>query len=146
MLPANKDKKLSQLFQLKKNLERPNREFWERFDTQLKQKFLQQIPKCSLRTKWHEITQKYKTYIRSFTYATVACSALSLCIIQVKSSKIVVPESSNTQWMAADIIPIQKQWTDVTLAFNNKNLQHAHYICDHIHTSGLNSHVKELVF
>ncbi|MDR1334035.1 MAG: hypothetical protein LBJ71_02345 [Holosporaceae bacterium] len=146
MLPEDRDTKLSQLFQLKKNLEQPDRVFWERFDAQLRQKFLGQEAKVSLWARWCNFIQKHKMRIRPFAYVAVTCCVLLLGMIQFHSSRIGALQSPRIASPVADIIPFSKAWTDVTLAFDSPSTRQVHYICDHIHTSRLNSQTKELVF
>ncbi|MDR2372381.1 MAG: hypothetical protein LBD60_04515 [Puniceicoccales bacterium] len=146
MLPEDRDAKLLQLFQLKRSLEQPDRVFWERFDAQLRQKFLGQEAKVSLWARWCDWVQRYRIYTRPLAYVVVACCVLRLGTIQFNSSKIGVLQSPRIASPVADIIPFSKTWTDVTLAFDSPSARHVHYICDHIHTSRLNSKTKELVF
>jgi hypothetical protein len=145
MLSEDKDTRLLQLFQLKKSLERPDRMFWERFDAQLRQKFLGQEAKVPPWAKGYDLLQKY--WIRPFASVAAACCVLGLGIIQFNnSSKIVVLQSHCVTSPTADVIPFSKTWTDVTLAFDSPSGDYAHYICDHMHTSQLNSGTGELVF
>ncbi|MDR2812597.1 MAG: hypothetical protein LBB05_02290 [Puniceicoccales bacterium] len=146
MLPIDKDTKLSQLFQLKKNVEQPSREFWECFDAQLRQKFLAQTAKVSLWVRWCAIIQKWKVSMWPLTCATTMCCALFLGVIQFHSPKIEAPQASYASLPLTDIIPFSKTWIDVTLALDCPSTQHIHYIRDNIHTSRLNSKTKELVF
>jgi hypothetical protein len=147
MLPVDKDKRLSELFQLKKQLERLDRAFWERFDEQLQRKFLERTKKVSLREKWHGILQKYRACIHSFAYATAVCCALLLGIAQLRSPKIAKPTAFPEPFAAAmDAIPSRRAWADATLVFGDLKAQRAQYICNDMRISGLNSRAKELIF
>ncbi|MDR1590661.1 MAG: hypothetical protein LBR92_01515 [Puniceicoccales bacterium] len=127
-------------------MERPNQAFWERFDGQLRQKFLEQGVKVSLWTKCRTMMQKWDRWIRSFAYTTATCCLLVFGVMQFSSSKIEVRQIPRVSSPIADIIPFPKTWTDVTLAFDSSTQQHIQYICDNIHISQLNSTMKELVF
>jgi hypothetical protein len=146
MLPDDKDTKLSQLFQLKKGLEQPNREFWERFDTQLQQKFLERKTKISFWAKWCDAIQKWRSYMSPLAYATAACFVLFLGIVQFNVSKIETLQPLQASLPTTDVMPFSKTWADVTLTFDGPSTGHTHYICDHIYTSRLNSQIKELAF
>jgi hypothetical protein len=146
MLPDDQDRKLSQLFQVKKSLERPNRAFWEHFDAQLRQKFLEEGAKVSLWTKCCAAMQKWEGWIRSLAYATATCCLLLLGFMQFNASQREMRPTPRVATPLADIILFPKTWTDVTLAFDSSPTQHIQYICDNMHTSPLNSAAKELVF
>jgi hypothetical protein len=146
-MPLNdKDTKLSQLFQLKKSLEQPNREFWSCFDVQLRQKFLERETKILFWAKWCNIIPKWMVYARSLTYAMAACFVLFLGIIQFNMSKVETLHPFQASLPSADIMSFPKTWTDATLTFNGPSTGHTHYICDRMHASRLNSKTKELAF
>jgi hypothetical protein len=147
MSPVDKDKRLLELFQLKKQLERPNRAFWECFDEQLRRKFLQRTEKVSLWEKWHDLVQKYRIYVHSLAYAAGVCCVLLLGVAQLRSPKTVAPAALPEQFTAAvDVIPFQRAWADATLVFDNLKEDRAYYICNDMRISGLSSRAKELIF
>ncbi|MDR0590789.1 MAG: hypothetical protein LBG09_02990 [Puniceicoccales bacterium] len=147
MSPVDKDKRLLELFQLKKQLERPDRAFWERFDEQLRRKFLRRTEKISLREKWHDLVRKYGACVHSLVYAAVVCCVLLLGVAQLRSPKTVAPTILPEQFTAAvDVIPFQRAWADATLVFDDLREERAYYICNDMRISGLNSRAKELIF
>jgi hypothetical protein len=147
MSPVDKDKRLAELFQLKRQLEQPDRAFWERFDEQLRRKFLQRTEKVSLREKWHDFVQKYRVCVHSFAYAASVCCVLLLGVAQLRSPKTVAPAVLPGQFTASvDVIPFQGAWADATLVFGDLKEERAYYICNDMRISGLNSRGKELIF
>jgi hypothetical protein len=147
MSPVDKDKRLSELFQLKRQLERPDRVFWERFDEQLRRKFLQRTERVSLREKWHGLVLRYRGYVQSLVYAGAVCCVLLLGMMQVRSPRTVAPAVLPERFTAAvDVIPFQRAWANATLVFDDLKEERTHYICNDMRISGLNSRAKELIF
>jgi hypothetical protein len=147
--------KLSQLFQLKKDLERPGDAFWEVFDLQLQQKL--QARKVAAQSKVHYIDwqglwqqrRRFSLGLRTFAYGTVACGFALLFLFQIHSplnNRPLATTTVPTMRSTGDSITLPKNWFDTTLAFNTPKRARVHYVCDRIYTSALNSSAKELVF
>jgi hypothetical protein len=145
MLPTDRDRKLSQLFQLKKNLEQPDAEFWASFDVQLRQKFLEREVRPSPWERWCSMVQRYRSSLRSFAYATAAYCLLILGVLQFQTAPV-APSKIAAEQIMDDVIALDRSWGGATLAFDVPKEQTTHYICNNMYISELNSRTKELAF
>ncbi|MDR1366722.1 MAG: hypothetical protein LBJ13_02315 [Puniceicoccales bacterium] len=148
MPKSRKDKKLSQLFQLK-SIEVPSEEFWKNFEMGLQCKLLGQTkPEKAKRISFgnwlHILFQKYKIYFTSFSYATCGVALLLACCVY--PWKTTVQLKNSILAFSGEVLPLQGVGKDATLVFRMPEVQYSNYVRDDIYTSGLNSRGKELAF
>jgi hypothetical protein len=148
MSKSEKDKKLSQLFQLKW-IEVPSEEFWKKFEMGLERKFLQQMGSAKRGRispmDWFRILfRKYKIYLTSFSDgACVLALVLACCIYP---GKWTVQLKDSVLLFSGEVLSLQRTGEDATLTFRMPEVQYSNYVRDDIYTSGLNSRGKELTF
>jgi hypothetical protein len=148
MSKSEKDKKLSQLFQLKL-VEVPSEEFWKNFEKGLQRKFLRQIEsekakRISFIDWFYIFFRKHKIYFTSFSYATCGLALLVACCVYPWKATTQLKNSVLT--FSGEILSSQRVGKDTTLIFRMPEIQYSSYVCDDIYTSGLNSRGKELAF
>ncbi|MDR2806600.1 MAG: hypothetical protein LBB11_00365 [Puniceicoccales bacterium] len=149
MSPLDKNHQLSQLFQLKKQLEQPNQKFWNHFDQQLQRKLLaskilNQPEKLPLQVKIVRALQKYKIHIQAFAYAT--CGALCIAMMHSRAFHRSSSPFFRSLPDSVSVISLQNRKEDVTLTLNRRKEEHTHYICDRIYLSPSSPPIKELIF
>lgn len=141
----NEDEKVSALFKMKVESERPSGAFWSQFESQLQQKLENQHKETFSKKiiSWWSICQQ--KVLRYTSYA--ACATLCLLTLTSKKTEPIGPEElTPSERYAVEELSIKHDWRDTTLKLQSESNRLCQYVQNNVASLGLNSSTREFSF